>query len=306
MKLYEIYFLESRFKREIEKGNLSDDQIKALKKAKLIKTKKEYMKGINLGIRNKIKKTGVKFSGKNIKMPGIGFTWKEFKEIKNEDPEFYKELLQKLGGDENKIKQSIRLADKNGMIDMGPAYIPETNKIHVPKKIDKKMAKYAFGSEDAYKKARPFIKSHEIDEKIISDKIKKIFKLSNPESLPVNLNISGGAHIGPEVLKKEKKLLDFYTRVYDKLNYFYKLRKPEYEELKKYGFSRSIRKARIRGLKNTINSALETIQNQPPETKKEYAKAVRSGIIKTLKMFPKNKRNLKFIAKAVKILRAIG
>ena len=232
-------------------------------------------------------------------------------DVKKDHPEDYKKYIQSQGGDEKKLLQGIKrtksLVDKNGMMSTGPAYDPITNKIHVPKKINKKLADYAFGSEEGYKKARPFVKSHEVDEKIISDKIKKTFKVSNPEHFPVNLNAAGGLHIGPEVLKKEKKLLTFYTRVYDRLNYFNKLRQPEYEELKKYGNARAIRKARIRGLKSVIDSTLQTIERLPKEIdKKAYAKSIRSGIINNLKMFPKNKRNLKFIAKVVKFLRAIG
>lgn len=296
-----LLFLEKRgssIHKQIRSGNLSDVSIEKLKKAGLIKPEEDYIKGIERGIKKQLRYKRVKFDEINHKQQYIDKETIEF--LKKLSPE----ELKNSGMTKSDLEKMEKLATKSGKISVGPASNPDKRIISIPKKMDKNVTNYAFGSKKNYEDIKPIVKKHEADEMLLALKLKKKYNIKgklDPSPLP-DLNVKGGAHYGPEVLKKEKKIVDYYDKVYKKLNHWKEIRSPEYEDLKKYGSQRAIRKTRERAIKKGIRDVI--IQNREMGQGKfidvKYLKSIIKG---NLKLLPKTKRNLTFIAKVIKILK---
>lgn len=293
MKLYELYFLtENKWKDKVP--TLSDKSINRLKKAGLVKPEKDYIKGIEKGTKNIVKKYRIKFTDDIIK-DNTGLTPSDIEELKRNEPELYNKFVKNIGGEDR-----LKLMDSKGKIDIGPAYDPDGKRINIPKKMSRNFTKYAFGSKKDYEKIKPLLKRHEADEVRTFKKLNKKYKGMNP-----NLNVAGGSHFGPEVLKKEKKLVDFYDKVYSKLDHWKTIRIPEYEEIKKYGNARALRKTRERVIRQSIRDVLKINPESYVEfglTKKQYLKSITPGIKKSLSVLPKSKVNLNLANKVLKFL----
>jgi len=296
MKLYQLYFLnENKWKDKAPE--LSDKSINRLKKAGLIKPEKDYIKGIEKGTKKIIKNYHIKFTDHILKQD-TGLTHSDIEQLKKDSPEIYNNFIGRLGGEDK-----LKFMDSKGRMDMGPVYDPDHKIINIPKKMNRNLTKFAFGSKKDYEKLKPFIKRHEADEVRVFKKLNKKYKGFNP-----NLNAAGGGHYGPEVLKKEKKLIDFYDKVYSKLNHWKTLRTPEYEEIKKYGNARALRKTRERSIRQSIRDVLKINPESYTEfglTKKEYLKSITPQLKKALSVLPKSKVNLKLANRVLKFLTKI-
>jgi len=293
----------SSINKQIRSGNLSPESIEKLKKAGLIKPEEDYKKGVEKGIKKSLRWKRVKWDEVDHKMQYIDKD--TIAALKKMTPEEY---LAVTGQEYNKadIDKMESLATKNGKISMGPVSDVDKRNISIPKKMDKSVTNYAFGSKKGYEDIKPLVKKHEADEYILAQKLKKKYNIKgklDPSPLP-NLNVAGGGHYGPEVLKKEKKVVDFYNRVYGKLNHWLTLRKPEYEDLKKYGSARALRKTRERAMKQGIRDALVSLNNlKNEEFADSLVKLTKQTIRQQLKMLPKSKRNLTFVTKVLKIIK---
>jgi hypothetical protein len=294
----------SSIARQIRSGNLSPEAIEKLKKAGLIKPEEEYRKGIEKGIKKSLRWKKIKWDEIDHKTIGHDKSTVSFLKSLPEE-----ELKNNYNMSKTDLEKMEKIATKTGKVSVGPVTMPDEKIISIPKKMDSGMMKYAFGSKKDYEKLKPLIKRHEADEYLLAQKLKKKYKIKgsmDPGPLP-NLNVAGGGHMGPEILKKEKKLVDFYDKVYGKLTHWTTIRQPEYEELKKYGSSRAIRKARERGIKkgiiDVLNISDERVVNSGFTTKQNFLKSIKPQIVQQIKMLPKSKRNITFVTKVLKIIK---
>jgi len=316
---YLTYLTEqkSAWKRRVALGKISPADIKRLKSSGLVKSRDEYIRGLEKGSQNIADKYGTKIQrGRTASKLGPGYD--ETKNIIR-----LPHIKKKVSPLNPMIKKYLDAAKQNGINS------PEANEVikHLSKEEQAEFLKNVsrnikvyekqygpfyklVSTKKGYEEFEPYAKRHEADE---ARGFKKMTSRAKSRSLPGEVALSGrysrsriSSHISPEVLEKERKYLTTAKTLYgDKAaSSLIKSRGGEYKALDKLGKNQY-----RRFLRNIPNLAISTIKDEislnkqfPGHITAWKKRIFRQRLLQIIKSKPQGS---KIAARAMKVLKML-